>query len=341
MSDRAAESGETTPRLSIIVPAFNAADHLEQSIRELVALAASTPDPSRVEIVVVDDGSSDDTAAVGSRLAELNPAVRFFSLPQNVGVALARKRAVEESRGDYLWFVDADDARAPAAAQVLLTAADSGADIVLFGAEYVYEGGRRRPVNSPRLAAPVGGKEAFRLLLEGAISGHLWNKLFRRSLAQQITFTPARVHSDLAMVAQLIAAAGSVSSIDDVLYSYQLRGGSIIRSGTRRAESLLLVGTAVETAATTLDPRIVASSSFQYFRTRYIVLSGMKDALAGPYDEGERAALVAGLRAQLTPKSVLALAQRRDWKRVVLAGSALVSIPLHQRVLRLASERPQ
>jgi hypothetical protein len=126
-----------------------------------------------------------------------------------------------------------------------------------------------------------------------------------------------------------------------VLYSYQLRGGSIIRSGSRRAESLLLVNAAVETAANGLDARIVASSSFQYFRTRYIVLSGMKDALAGPYEERERGALVAQLRGELTPRSVLALAQRRDWKRVALAGSALVSIPLHRRILKLASERPQ
>ena len=49
------------------------------------------------------------------------------------------------------------------------------------------------------------------MLLDGDLTGHLWNKLFRRELTREIEFTPARVHSDLAMVAQLFAAADRVA----------------------------------------------------------------------------------------------------------------------------------
>ncbi|WP_158253318.1 glycosyltransferase [Cryobacterium sp. N19] len=326
------------PVVSVIVPAFNAAEFLADAVERLVqqTLAASV---GSVEIIVVDDGSTDATATIGARLSAAHPGVHFFPEEQNGGVARARARAVAESRGEFLWFVDCDDDWAPSALEKLVAAARStGADVIVCGAEYVYPG-QRRPLAAPLLNGPITGAEAFGMLLDGEISGHLWNKLFRRELTREIEFTPARVHSDLAMVAQLLAAADRVAVIRDVLYSYVVRGGSIIRSGSRRAESLLLVEQAVTTAAITLDTRIIGSNSYGYFRLRYILLSGLKDALSGPYDAEERDEIVAELRSRLTWRLVLLAARRGDWKRLALAGSAKVSVPLHRRVLRLAAEQ--
>ena len=321
------------PVVSVIVPAYNAAEFLGGAIDRL--LGQTLPE---IEIIVVDDGSTDATATIGARAAAAHAGVHFFRLEQNGGVARARARAVAESRGDFLWFVDCDDDWALSALEKLVAAARStSADVVVCGAEYVYPG-QRRPLAAPLLTNPITGAEAFSLLLDGEITGHLWNKLFRRSLAGEIEFTPARVHSDLAMVAQLIAAADRVAFIDDVLYFYVVRGGSIIRSGSRRAESLLLVEQAVTNASITLDTRIIGSNSYGYFRLRYVLLSGLKDALTGPYDAEERDEIVAELRSRLTWRLVLLAARRRDWKRLALAGTAKLSVPLHRRLLHLAAE---
>ncbi|TFB93895.1 glycosyltransferase family 2 protein [Cryobacterium luteum] len=326
------------PMVTVIVPAYNAAEFLAGAIDRLLQQTLATS-VGAVEIVVVDDGSTDATATIGARAAAAHASVRYFRLEQNGGVARARARAVAESRGEFLWFVDCDDDWALSALEKLVAAARSThADVVVCGAEYVYPG-QRRPLAAPRLSVPISGAAAFNLLLDGELTGHLWNKLFRRSLAGEIEFTPARVHSDLAMVAQLLAAADRVAFIDDVLYSYVVRGGSIIRSGSRRAESLLLVEQAVTTAAITLDTRIIGSNSYGYFRLRYVLLSGLKDALTGPYDAEERAEIVAELRSRLTWRLVLLAAARRDWKRLALAGTAKLSVPLHRRLLRLAAEQ--
>ncbi|MCU1444484.1 glycosyltransferase [Cryobacterium sp.] len=328
-------SGQRHPRVSIIVPAYNAAGFLAASIDELLGQTLTD-----IEIVVVDDGSADATAEVAHRAAQAHPRVRFVRLAENGGVALARERAVHESRGEFLWFVDADDERAPDALEKLVAAAEAtGADVVICSAEYVYDAGRTRPIPAPRLAAPVSGADAFHLLLDGAITGHLWNKLFRREHALRITYPPARVHSDLAMVAQLLAGAEVVAAIPDMLYSYRLRSGSIIRSGTRRAESLLLVEHRVEQAALSLDPALPGSADYRYFVLRYIVLSGVKDALTGPYDADQTAALVRRLRARLTWGAILLTARRRDWKRLALALSAKLSLRAHRALLGAASER--
>ncbi|TFD72412.1 glycosyltransferase family 2 protein [Cryobacterium gelidum] len=326
------------PVVSVIVPAYNAAEFLDGAIERLLQQTLAV-DSAAIEIIVVDDGSTDATATIGARAATEHASVHFFQQERNGGVALARARAVAESRGDFLWFVDCDDDWADFALEKLVAAARStGADVVVCGAEYVYPG-QRRPLAAPALTGPITGAEAFGLLLDGELTGHLWNKLFRHSLTQEIEFTPARVHSDLAMVAQLIAAADRVAFISDVLYSYVVRGGSIIRSGSRRAESLLLVEQAITTAAITLDTRIISSNSYGYFRLRYVLLSGLKDALNGPYDDEERDAIVAELRSRLTWRLVLLAARRRDWKRLALAGTAKVNIGLHRRVLRFAAEK--
>lgn len=326
------------PVVSVIVPAYNAAEFLEGAIERLLQQTLFVT-ATAVEIIVVDDGSTDATAAIGVRAAAAHPSVHFFSQEQNGGVARARSRAVAESRGEFLWFVDCDDDWADSALEKLVAAARSTrADVVVCAADYVYPG-RRRTLAVPLLTDPISGVQAFALLLDGELTGHLWNKLFRRELAREIEFTPAPVHSDLAMVAQLLAAAEGVAIIGDVLYSYVVRGGSIIRSGSRRAESLLLVEEAVTAAAITLDSRLIRSNSYGYFRLRYVLLSGLKDALNGPYDAEERKEIIAELRSRLTWRLVLIAARRGDWRRLALACTAKVSVPLHRRMLHLAAER--
>jgi glycosyltransferase involved in cell wall biosynthesis len=326
------EREEDRTGVSIIVPAYNAADYLEATVAGLLGQTFAG-----TEVIVVDDGSTDATAVVARRLADESPRVRFLWLPFNVGVARAREHAVRHARGAYLWFVDADDKPATDAVSRLVSAARrTDADVVVCGAEFVYPDGHARQLRAPALPAPVSGETAFRMLLQGDISGHLWNKLVRRELAERIDFTPARVHSDLAMTAQLIAAARHVAFIPDMLYSYIQRPGSILRSGTRRLESLELVERAVRRAARALDPHLLRSRPYRYFQLRFIALSGLKDVVTGPYDRAERKVLVAKLRRRIGASTLADLAVTGDWRRLLLAVSAKLSVRLHRWVLQLA-----
>jgi glycosyltransferase involved in cell wall biosynthesis len=92
---------ESSIKISVVIPGYNA----EQYIRAAIESCLSQTYPPH-EIVVVDDGSTDGTAAV----AESFPApVRVIRLPKNVGVAAARNRGVQATTGDWLAFLDADD----------------------------------------------------------------------------------------------------------------------------------------------------------------------------------------------------------------------------------------
>jgi glycosyltransferase involved in cell wall biosynthesis len=115
-------SASPLPRLSAIVPALNAAATIGEC---LDALTAQTSD--EVEIIVVDDGSTDDTFKIASSYN-----VRLLKLPRNAGPSAARNRGAEMARAPILFFLDADVAIAPgglARAGALMSGTDAGAVI--------------------------------------------------------------------------------------------------------------------------------------------------------------------------------------------------------------------
>jgi len=93
-----------TPRFSVIIPVYNGAAFLGRAIESV--LAQTWP---AHEIIVVDDGSSDATPEIATRLASRNPAVLRWIRQANAGVSAARNTGAENASGDWLAFLDADD----------------------------------------------------------------------------------------------------------------------------------------------------------------------------------------------------------------------------------------
>lgn len=320
----------STPVVSVVIPAYRAAAYLADTVARLERQTFAEP----FEVIIVEDGSRDGTAEVALAMADRYPRVRAIVLGQNGGVARARSRAVSEAAGEYVWFVDADDAWPDDALETLVALARTAdADVAVAGAEFVYQDGSRRPLRAP-VSGPVAGRDAFRMLLRGSLTGHLWNKLFRRGTIARASFAPARVQSDLIMVADALSHARLVAFGAAPVYEYRLRAGSIITSTSQRAESLALIDEAVGRDAARLG--LAASDDYRYFRARYIQLSGIKDALLAPYAPPERAAHLAARRRDLTMSDVMLFARRRDARRFALAATAKTSVRAHRALLNLA-----
>ncbi|HYJ82645.1 MAG TPA: glycosyltransferase family 2 protein [Allosphingosinicella sp.] len=114
------------PIVSVLIPAYNVADYLDKSV------ASALSQDVDVEIVVVDDCSTDDGAtAAAIRRLEADPRVRGFRLPVNGGPSAARNKALDEARGEWVAFLDADDWFGPGRLSYLLNVAKgAGADAV-------------------------------------------------------------------------------------------------------------------------------------------------------------------------------------------------------------------
>jgi glycosyltransferase involved in cell wall biosynthesis len=115
-----------TPLVSVVIPAFNAADTLQET---LLSVAAQTY--RHLEIIVVDDGSADHTADIARSFGESDPRVRLIRKP-NGGVASARNAGIKASAADFVAFIDADDLWHPTKiAKQMAVLAANGEDMAL------------------------------------------------------------------------------------------------------------------------------------------------------------------------------------------------------------------
>jgi glycosyltransferase involved in cell wall biosynthesis len=190
--------------ISVIIPAYNYAHLLPRAIDSvLVQMAAD------VELVVVNDGSTDATREVLAEYAIRHPQLRVIN-QANAGAAAARNHGIRQSHGSYALLLDADDELLPDALAELraVVATDPTAGMVLGAQITVYPDGRERlrlPTAVPR-TSPL--ELAKRYLLEKRVSISHSCSLFRRDLLQQRPYPEnLRGGEDVAVFAFLLVSA--------------------------------------------------------------------------------------------------------------------------------------
>ncbi len=167
--------------VSVVIPCYNCWRFLGEAIESV--LAQTHP---HVEPVVIDDGSSDDTAAVSARYR----SVRYVR-QENQGVSAARNRGIRESSGEYLLFLDADDRLLPRAIEVNLgwLKANPGWAFVFGEHRYIDLGGRLlREWTRPGVTT-----DYYSHLLAGNAVGMCATALFRRSVFETVGFFDSRL----------------------------------------------------------------------------------------------------------------------------------------------------
>lgn len=152
--------GADAPQLTVVVPAHNEADRLQAGLERLVGAADTAPlDLATIEVLVVDDGSSDGTVETASRLLAELPDARVLALPKNLGKGAAVRAGILAARGRRVCFADADMAIDPAHLPDLLEALEH-ADVAV-GSRAV--GGRVDYGSWPRTLAGRCFNRAVRL----------------------------------------------------------------------------------------------------------------------------------------------------------------------------------
>lgn len=220
------------PRLSVVVPVHNVEPYLDAC---LSSLAAQTM--PRLDVVMVDDGSTDDSAAVARRFAAADPRFRLVT-QENAGLGAARNTGVRESRSDieFLTFVDSDDIVPADAYEAMLAVLDaSGSDFATGNVLRLRANGRleqspmfRRSMARSRRATHITRDER---LLGDRIA---CNKVFRRDFwdSHAFAFPEGVLYEDIAVVLPAHHLASAVDVVGRPVYHWRDRDGSIT---TRRA----------------------------------------------------------------------------------------------------------
>jgi CDP-glycerol glycerophosphotransferase len=219
------------PLISVVIPVHNAADYLQECLDSVLG------QPMRdVEVIAVDGHSTDKSGAILDAAALADGRLRVMPQDQKMWPGQARGTGLEAARGDYVWFVDADDVLAPGSLHAVAGAARQGRpDLVLIDFEYLGTDGRTRPSpgRGPLGRAPDG---CFRLAdWPGAIelTATVWSKVFRRDFLLGLgTEFPPGIHEDVPVSFAALLRAANISALNRVCYRYRQRAGSFMATAS-------------------------------------------------------------------------------------------------------------
>lgn len=213
--------------ISVIVPVYNVADDLPRCLDSI--LAQKYP---RIEMIAVDDGSSDHSGKVLDEYAQRHANIRVIH-QENGGVTSARLRGVAEASGEWIGFVDGDDEIEPDMYERLLqNALKYDAEISHCGYQMHFADGRVNYFHNTGILEKQDKITALRELLSGErVEPGLWNKLFHKSLFEGLAM-PAdiKINEDLLMNYYLFAAADQTVYDDWCPYHYIVRSSSASRA---------------------------------------------------------------------------------------------------------------
>ncbi len=168
------EKQRQRPKISIIVPVYNVQKYIRRCIDSILS-----QNYHNLEILLIDDGSSDDSGMICDEYAQLDTRIKVFH-KENNGVSSARNLGIENASGEWIYFCDSDDEILQDGISILVSRINTNIDLVMAG--YEINGQTKVAYSSDRI---ISAKEAKFLLLKspnGCYQGYLWSKIFKRSV---------------------------------------------------------------------------------------------------------------------------------------------------------------
>jgi len=213
------------PAISVVVTVYNGEKFIRRTVDTI--LNQSFQD---FEIIIIDDGSCDNSKAIVEDCLKLDSRIRTISQP-NGGPAKARNAGLNIAVGEYIIFIDIDDQiESNMLERMYDTAKTTGADIVICGFDRMDSNtGKvisKEMCNADKTSIAVDdGTVPF-------INTSLWNKLIRRECIGSLKFPDVRIFEDGLFFLQLIPRVNKIVLLPEVLYHYMVYGNTVINSLT-------------------------------------------------------------------------------------------------------------
>lgn len=209
------------PLVSCIIPVYNASQYLHRCIDSVLAQSYSN-----LEVVLVDDGSTDNSGAICDEYASKCDNIRVHHL-ENGGASLARQYGLKASLGEYVSFVDSDDYISPNYIQVLLTLVKQH-DVPIAACNVT----RTQPGEMPQWPTTSQKSQLlnFEELMPRFFKYEFWGfpgKLYKRKLFDTIEFPHATLSEDYMVMTQIFSNTRYLAVTDSALYAYEYHSSSL------------------------------------------------------------------------------------------------------------------
>ena len=243
-------------KVSVIIPVYNVERYLARCLDSVLAATGRMAAEDTAEIICVNDGSTDGSAAILDRYAD---RVRIVA-KLNGGLGSARNAGLEVMTGDYVTFVDSDDCiPGHALLHFAEVARDSRAALVV-STSFLKDDGPVPPRSPSSVPRPRWTLRPTPWIAGRKVQYCAWNKLYRAGLFAKRRY-PATIYEDFPVTTDILCEVGEFAAIDEPLYVYCTNGGatSLVRSSfTERklADSVFVVRETLKTARRQADARM-------------------------------------------------------------------------------------
>lgn len=208
-------------KISVIIPVYNAERYLEECVESVIASLKGMSG----EVLVINNRSSDGSPETMQRLKKKYSKIISVLQCSTPGASACRNLGAKKAKGEYIWFIDADDLISESAISELVAKAEkTGADLVMMGAERFYEDGHRDYLSAVDAKSPDCKSRFIRYGMGP------WQVLIRRKwwLENRFLFREGIIHEDMELMSALILYTNKYASIDTPLYFYRQTQDSVL-----------------------------------------------------------------------------------------------------------------
>ena len=212
------------PLISVIVPVYQVEEYLERCVDSILNQSYHN-----LEIVLVDDGSTDKGGEICDRYSVQNANVKVIH-QKNQGLSAARNTGIEASTGEWICFVDSDDYIEENMLEILQrTSVEDLSDMVICGFVRCDDEDHVIKVKSFERQC-IDSYEALKRGMAESLFSAAWNKLIRRECLGAIRFPKGKIYEDEFTTYRIVDRCEKISLIDREFYHYTLRIGSITQN---------------------------------------------------------------------------------------------------------------
>ena len=218
-------------KVSVIVPVYNVEKYLEKCLDSLVNQTLKD-----IEIIVVNDGTKDNSQEIIDKYTKKYPKKVKGFIKENGGQSSARNYGLEYAKGEYIGFVDSDDyVELDMFEKLYNKAKEDDFDISICNLNFVYEDTDDKKEFSINMNSDLTDKESLRKHMIN-IYPVVWNKIYKKSLFEtsKLKFKEKVWFEDVEFLYKLVPYVKSVGVIDDYLYNYLQRQGSVTNTFDKR-----------------------------------------------------------------------------------------------------------
>lgn len=263
---------QSTPWLSILIPIYNVEAYLEDCLNSILNQCTTG-----IEIIAVDDCSTDGSLALLQRLTKnLSLPIRLLQHSHNQGLSAARNTLIDNAKGDYLWFLDSDDALNPNAIEACKTIIEKHSpDIILCDFNIWREKQKFKHIlrGENHVASFIGPKNKLCdqpiTLFEGIYKAgqlHSWSKISKRNLWQHgLRFPVGKLFEDMTTTPRLLLEAKNFYYAPLPWVAYRHRPGSILRThNSKKTEDCVAANEGILTLWQKKHPNLPANAQFYF-----------------------------------------------------------------------------